>query len=155
MGRIGDMEDFMKAIEKGAGTPDNAFGHQYKLLENEPSEVADFSNIFDKQGMLAILKDDKWISIYQREIACLINLYGLSKRDKRLGPLFKARRAKLFAELGITRAKEGEERKHQASLAGYRAQQGLQGYGEEGQGEGSGENQLEQLRGLLKALKRG
>ena len=149
-----DLDSYMKEISMSKGSPDNPFAHATRLLENEPGEVLNFSSIFDKQGMLAIIKDDKYVRLYQREIASLITLYGLAKLDPRLMPLFMAARAQLFAELGITRAKEGEERKHQAALAGYRTNQELQGFGEDNQQQ-MDPSQMEQFRQLVRGLKKG
>lgn len=149
-----DLESYMKEISKSRGSPDNPFGHASRLLENEPGEVLDFSSIFDKQGMLAIIKDDKYVRLYQREISCLISLYGLAKIDPRLMDFFKAARAQLFAELGITRAKEGEERKHQAALGGYRTAQDLHGFGEADQGQ-MDPSQMDQFRQFINGLKKG
>jgi len=149
-----DLASYMNELSKTKGRPDNPFGHAIQLLENEPGEVLDFSSIFDKQGMLAIIKDDRFVRLYQREINALIILYGLAKQDERLMALFKACRAQLFAELGITRAKEGEERKHQAALGGYRTHQNLEGFGDAAYESGEQSN-AEQLREIIRGLKRG
>lgn len=148
------IDGYMEAMATSPSRPVSAVELSFRVLEQEPGEVKDFSSIFDKQGMLAIIKDDRFVRLYQKELSCLISLYGLSQIDTRLKPLFLSKRAQLFAELGLTRAKEGEERKHQAAFAGYRPTQDLQGYGTSDP-EQPNPNQIDQARKFIRGLRRG
>jgi len=145
---------YMEVLSKNRSPSNNPYSHAEGLMENEPGEVKNHSQVFDKQALLAIIKDDETMRIYQRELEYLIKLYDMSLRDKRLANLFLTLRAKLYSELGITRAMEGEERKHQAELGGYISPQDMRGYGATAQ-EQDEAGQLQQLKDFIANLKRG
>lgn len=144
---------FMDKLSKTKGKSNNPYGHADGLLDNPNPEVSAHAQVFDRSALLATIKTDEMIRTYQKEAALLIELYDLSCKEPELQSLFQTRRAAFYAELGLTRTKNGEERKHQAELGGYISGQQLPGYGT--QDEDDGEDVATQLKDLLQGLKRG
>jgi len=147
------LQKYLDGINKQGSANNNPFAHAEKIMENEPGEVKNHSEVFSKQAMLGIIKDDDMLRTYQREGELLIQLYSMSLRYKKLIPFFNEKRAKFFSEISLTRAKEGEERKHQAELGGYDSPQDMRGYGNVEQPPD--QNQIEQIKNFVKTLKRG
>jgi len=144
---------FMEKISKSKGKSDNPYGHADGLLDNPNAEVKEHAHVFDRSALLATIKTDEMIRTYQKEAALLIELYDMSLAETELRSLFLTRRTAFYAELGLTRTKNGEERKHQAELGGYNSGQQLPGYGS--QEEYDEESMGEQLREIIRGLKRG
>lgn len=148
------IERFMEKLGKVRTPAQNVFQHNTNLMENQPGKVDNHDQVFDKQALLAIIKDDDTMRIYQRDCEYLIKLYDMSMRDTRLTTLFRMLRAKFYSELGLTRAMEGEERKHQAEAGGYQSPQDMRGYGATTPQEEE-KSQLTQLKELIQKAKRG
>lgn len=117
----------MDEIKKGRYYPKDQFSHGTLLLEG----ISGRFGIVDKQERLANVGDDYTLRFYQTDLHLLICLKELAEREPRLKKLAEVLETSWKDQLGITRAKDSNERKLQASISGYQPKKDASGFGSE------------------------
>lgn len=137
-------------IEDVGFIPKDEYGHGVYMIKPDKEDVNTFQQILQKQILLANIGDDTMLRYYQNDIVNLTSLFGMQKRDPSLRQLFLELYYGWLNELGLTRTKDGMERKMQASVGKYNLQEILKGYGIDlPHLQGQQEDELNQLAKLL------
>lgn len=110
-------KEFMRSMETNRERPHDAFAQAHSLLESEFSEVREFSQICEKQIMLANISNDEYMRYVQIDLKLLVHLFDMARRDPGLMPFFLVQYTSIKSELQLTRAKDGLEIKAQHGVA--------------------------------------
>jgi hypothetical protein len=114
-----DASDFN--TNKGGLTirPKDPFSHAgYMVQESDNDKISAFSMLCDRWVMLSNLSGDLMMRYYQTDIQLLTMLYGMALNNPKLFQMFQTFYYGWKGELGITRAKDGDERKQQGQING-------------------------------------
>jgi hypothetical protein len=114
-----NMNEYIRKSVEPNFIPRDPHSHAFSLLKPEktPKEIYE---ILTKDILLANISDDRLLRLYQREAQVLTRIFELMKRNERtqeeLRRVFDVLFVSFEAELGLTRAKDGTERKLQNSF---------------------------------------
>lgn len=121
----------MRDARKSRYIPKDPFSHASSLLDtSDEDEVAGFSALVRGEAMLANIGDDRMMRLYQNDAIILTHLFQMAQQMPELRQMFATLYFGWKAELCLTRAKNGAERKLQAGVGtNYVPQETLIGYG--------------------------
>lgn len=128
------LGSYVQEIQKVRFIPENEFEHGDSLIRSEydnDSEVMDnFSKIVDKHLQLTNIGSDQILRLYQTDAVLLTQAFSISLRSDAFTQVAKVMFFGWRNELLLTKAKEGSERKYQASIGTkYVTKDSLSGYG--------------------------
>ena len=123
------LQNYADAIGNNRSRPTDQFSHASFLVEVERTPVAQFSQLVQKEVMLANLSDDSHIRLYQNDGNILTGIFSFTKIEPCLSELFYYLYYSWQMELALTRAKDANERKLQAATKQYHPPDLSQGYG--------------------------
>lgn len=130
-----ELEQFLDDVQKARNVPENEFEHAEGLIRSEydnDNEVLDnFSKIVDKHLQLTNIGNDEIMRFYQTDAVLLTQAFSIAARSNAFKQVVKMMFFGWRNELLLTKAKNGEERKHQAGVgkARYMPKESLMGYG--------------------------
>ncbi|MCX8171314.1 MAG: hypothetical protein N3E47_05020 [Candidatus Bathyarchaeota archaeon] len=116
--KLRELKEYYKNISSGRIIPKDPFSLSYTLLTPEDFNVL-AGDLAEKQVLLSFLGDDMMISLYQNDIDILTRMRNMALRDEKLLSVFLTLYFSWLGTLKLTRAKDGLERKMQASAVGY------------------------------------
>ncbi len=116
-GEANATREFIGNMAANKERPHDAFAQAHSLLESDVSEVVAFSQICEKQIMLANISNDEYLRLVQKDMALLTHLFDMSLRDPELKNFFLVQYYTIKSELQLTRAKDGLEIKAQHNVA--------------------------------------
>ena len=123
------IASYLRSTMKNRILPDDPFKHAYAILESDDDEIHEFSKLAEKRVLLANISDDKMLRLYQNDMILLCQLFDMSRREDQLRSFFLKTYYGWIGELSLTRAKDGLERRLQASAGGYQPKDMMGGYG--------------------------
>ena len=143
---------FMSAVAHNKERPHDGFAQAALLLESDHSKVQAFTQICEKQMMLANISDDKYLRYVQTDLALLTHLFDMSQRDVQVAPFFLTMYYTIKSEVQLTRAKDGLEIKaqHAVASAGWKPQGQISGFGGLPQVEQQEDNLFGKIWGKVK-----
>lgn len=125
------LQEYINKSNQGKPTPKDPYAHATYLISSDNEKISEFHQILNKDIMLATISNDQLLKYYQRDITLLMDLFGMALRDSDMAEVFTVRYYAWLGELGITRTKDGLERKLQASIgqSGYAPRENMLGLG--------------------------
>ena len=111
---MSEMSEYVKHSKQIGNIPKDQFGHAFSLLARDETDIDDFQRLLQNHILLANIKDDKLIRLYQNDGLLLTSFYDMQRRYAPLSPIFKYLYYGWIMELGLTRIKDGKERILQA-----------------------------------------
>jgi hypothetical protein len=112
--------------------PKDPFGHGKFVLDNDDEPVQSYQGIVGKDAKLSNIKEDKLLKCYQKDQALLTHILDMARRESSLRHTFWILYYGWTGALSLTRAKNGMERKLQASIgASYSPGDTMDGFGED------------------------
>jgi len=128
------LSAYVQEIQRVRFIPQNEFEHGDSLIRSEyddDSEVMNnFSKIVDKHLQLVNIGNDQILRLYQTDAVLLTQVFSISLRSPAFTQVAKVMFFGWRNELLLTKAKEGAERKYQASIGTkYATKEPLLGYG--------------------------
>lgn len=125
------LQNYVDKMKQTPPTPKDAYSHATFLISTEQDKIAEFHQILNKEVMLATISNDQLLKYYQRDITLLVDMFAMALRDPDMAEVFRVRYYGWLGELGITRTKDGLERKLQASIgqSGYAPRENMLGLG--------------------------
>jgi hypothetical protein len=112
--------------------PNTPFGHGKLLMDTDDEPVQTYQGIVGKSAVLANVKDDKLLKCYQKDQQLLTHILDMARRENTLRHTFWILYYGWTGSLLLTRAKNGMERKLQASIgANYTPGDTMDGFGED------------------------
>ncbi len=123
------ISDYVRTTMKNRLLPDDPYKHQYALLDSDEEDITEFNKIAEKRILLANISDDKMMRFYQNDLILLCQMLDMAKREPQLRNFFLKTYYGWVGELSLTRAKDGLERRLQATAGGYNPKENLGGYG--------------------------
>lgn len=138
-------------------TVKDVFTHNKWLASPDDELVRTFSKILNKDILMANVGKDAPLRLQQNTGIYMQALLGMALRDpENLLDFFFFRYYSWQTELGLTRTKQGAERKMQAAAArGYQTNEILPGYGSEMIGDEEEQGFFDALRNKLQPKKQG
>lgn len=146
------MKTYVSNMATTKERPHDAFSHAHSLIETPDVAVSDFSQLCEKQVLLANIGSDQHIRYYQNDIINLTRMFDWACRDAGLTNFFRCMYYGWIGELQITRTKGGMESQAQHNVAAaFNRGPPMSSYGSEPQ-----QQQQQPEQNLLdKILKRG
>lgn len=143
-----NVADYVKTNAKVHLIPKDQYAHSYLLLDSErpdfhkTDEYLNPTSIVDKHVQLCNVGDDTLLRLYQNDVIIFTQLQDLARRDSAMSMFYRVVSQAWRSELLLTKTKNGEERKLQATASSpkYVPNERLYGYGE-GLGLGPEEEQ--------------
>jgi len=125
------LQNYVNKMQQTTPTPKDAYSHATYLISSEDKIIAEFHDLLKKEVMLATISNDQLLKYYQRDITLLVNMFSMALRDPDMAEVFRILYYGWLGELGITRTKDGLERKLQASIgqSGYAPRENMLGLG--------------------------
>lgn len=130
-----ELEQFLDDVQKAKNVPENEFEHAEGLVRSEYDDdnaaLKNFSMIVDKHLQLTNIGNDEIMRFYQTDAVLLTQAFSIAHRSEAFKSVVKMIFYGWRNELLLTKAKNGEERKHQAGVgkAKYAPKESLLGYG--------------------------
>jgi hypothetical protein len=125
------IQEYINKMQQGKPTPKDPYAHATYLISTEEDKIAQFHQLISKEVILASIRDDKVLKLYQRDITILVDLFSMALRDPDMEEVFVNRYYGWIGELSITRTKDGAERKLQGAvgLSSYSPKDDMLGFG--------------------------
>jgi len=125
-----NVKTYMEGLRRSRVYPDDPFKHSYSLIDTDDSEeIGKFYKIVEKHVLLASISEDRMLRLYQNDVILLCQMLDMARREPQLQNFFLKTYYGWRGELMLTRAKDGLERKLQATAGGYQPKGNMQGYG--------------------------
>lgn len=127
------LRNFAAGMASNKERPHDNFAQAHSLLESDSSDVMAFGQICEKQMMLANISSDDYLRYSQEDMALLIHLFDMARRDPELKDFFLTQYYTIKSELQMTRAKDGLEIKAQHNVASqFKPGGSISGFGDQG-----------------------
>ena len=111
------LRSFVGNMSAAKERPHDNFAQAHSLLESEGTDLMAFSQLCEKQMMLANISSDDYLRYSQEDMALLTHLFDMARRDPELKDFFLTQYYTIKSELQMTRAKDGLEIKAQHNVA--------------------------------------
>ena len=125
------MQQNKESITRPQSTPE----HAYSLLQPSDRVIDRAGKLHQQSMLLAFVKENQLIRLYQNDFILLESLFDMTRRDKEntmgLCFLHEYLYNGWIGELNMTRTKDGLERGYQALVAGAIPPRDMSGYGYE------------------------
>lgn len=129
-GSGGSVQGYMESLRRSRAYPDDPYKHAYSLLDTDDEDIRlQFQKIVEKHVLLANISDDRMLRLYQNDVIILCQMLDMARREPQFANFFMKTYYGWRGELALTRAKEGMERKLQATPGGYQPKRDISGYG--------------------------
>lgn len=124
-------KSFIGSMMSNKERPHDGFAQAAHLLESDSNEVTLFSQICEKQVMLANISEDEYLRLVQTDLSLLTHLFDMARRDPQIKDFFLVEYYAIKSELQLTRAKDGLEIKaqHAVASAGWKPSGNISGFG--------------------------
>jgi hypothetical protein len=124
------MKTYFNEMRKTQVYPKTEFEHAYSMLDtSHEEEMQEFSQIVEKQVLLATISDDALMRLIQNDIHLLTNMFDMAMREDEFKEVLRVCYFAWRGELMITRTKDGTERKLQGAVQpSYHPSQSIGGY---------------------------
>jgi hypothetical protein len=143
------IQEYINKMQQGKPTPKDPYSHATYLISTEEDKIGEFHQLISKEVILASIRDDKVLKLYQRDINILVDLFSMALRDPDMAEVFINRYYGWIGELSITRTKDGSERKLQGAVgqSSYAPKDDMLGFGMPNapQGQGGGANMIKRF----------
>jgi len=121
-------DDYFNKIREVDYAPQNPFAHAHGMI-SEPKKVDGFNKLLQSHILNANISSDRLMRAYQTQAFLLVQMYAMSLRDEGFKEVFNVLYNSFLIEISMTRAKDGTERKLQASVGNYKGDGELSGFG--------------------------
>jgi len=145
---MGSAQDYINKLQQGKPVPKDPYSHATFLISTEEDKIHEFHQLISKEVILASIRDDKVLKLYQRDITILVDLFSMALRDPDMAEVFINRYYGWIGELSITRTKDGSERKLQGAVgqSSYAPKDDMLGFGMPNQPQqGGGANMIKRF----------
>lgn len=130
---------YVSRLRKQDKTPLDPYSHAYTLLSaTDTKKSKEMHKIVDRDMLLGNIDNDELLRLYQAEMHSIANLASMADGDEELEPFYVLKHSALKAELSITRAHKGMERRMQDGFARHPGESAGFGSTLEGVGFGGG-----------------
>lgn len=131
------IQEYINKTQQGKPVPKDPYSHATYLISTEQEKIAEFYQLINKEVVLASIRDDLILKLYQRDITILVDIFSMALRDPDMQEVFLNRYYGWIGELALTRTKDGAERKLQGSVgqSAYAPKDAMLGYGSLPQGQ--------------------
>jgi len=124
------VRGYMESLKRSHIYPDDPYKHAYSMIDNDDDgSLVTFNKLVEKRVLLANISDDRMLRLYQNDVILLCQMLDMARREPQLQNFFLKTYYGWVGELALTRAKDGMERKLQATPGGFQPRSDMGGYG--------------------------